>query len=121
MTRSITRPRVLIVILNWNGAETTIEALRHACDQAYELVQVLVIDNGSTDDSLDRLRAVVRPPCRLLPLRTNLGFAGGMNVGIREARRCRFDYVWLLNSDAYPFPECLPTLVRFTERNQAVA
>jgi GT2 family glycosyltransferase len=121
MTGRTKRARVLIVILNWNGARLTLEALQHAGRQDYAPHEVLVIDNGSTDDSLAQLREAVPPPGRLLTLPTNQGFSGGMNAGLREARRNRFDYAWLLNSDAFPPPECLLSLIRFMEAHSGVS
>jgi GT2 family glycosyltransferase len=114
------KARVLIVILNWNSPRLTLGAMQHACRQAYAPLDIVVIDNGSTDDSLVHLREAVQPPCRLMTLKTNQGFSGGMNVGLREAGRNRFDYAWLLNSDAFPPPECLPALIRFMEKHPAV-
>ncbi len=49
--------------------------------------------------------------CRLLELPTNLGFAAGMNFGIAAALRDGFDYVWVLNNDAFPAPDCLHHLL----------
>jgi GT2 family glycosyltransferase len=112
--------RALIVILNWNGADHTLEALKHACIQDYSAFETLVIDNGSSDNSPARLRCAMASGTRLLELRWNLGFAGGMNVGMREAEQGGFDYVWLLNNDAYPRPDCLGILVRFMQDNARV-
>jgi GT2 family glycosyltransferase len=104
-------PRVLIVVLNWNGAGATAECVRCVRRLDYPAADLLVIDNGSRDHSAAVLRDLLTPPERLLALRANRGFAGGMNVGLREARAGGYAYAWLLNNDAFPAPDCLTALV----------
>jgi glycosyltransferase involved in cell wall biosynthesis len=63
-----------------------------------------VIDNGSSRENLLVLRSGLPAECLLLTNARNLGFAGGMNVGIEYALRTGFEYVWLLNNDAGSTP-----------------
>ncbi|MCC6859823.1 MAG: glycosyltransferase [Bryobacterales bacterium] len=91
------RDAASVVIPNWNGRDllerylpSVIEAL--AGNPANEII---VVDNASTDGSVDLLRRHF-PQVRVLPLDRNLGFGGGSNTGVREARN---DIVVLLNSD----------------------
>lgn len=103
-------PLVTCIVLNWNGWQDTVECL-HAlkkCD--YPRLEIIVVDNGSTNDSVVRIR-VAHPDILLLETRKNLGFAGGNNVGIRYALRHGSDYVWLLNNDTKPLPDALSKLV----------
>jgi GT2 family glycosyltransferase len=69
------------------------------------------VDNGSTDDSLKQLRTACAGRSRIIALKKNLGFAGGMNCGLREALSGGYEFVWLLNNDAFAEPECLNHLV----------
>ena len=89
-------PELGILILNWNGAALLREFLpgviRNTDPQEAEVV---VIDNGSTDDSV-RLLQQEFPGVRLLALGENLGYAGGYNRALRELH---YPYVCLLNSD----------------------
>src|SRR5579871_2684828 len=78
------QPRVIIVVLNWNNAEDTLECLESLNSLAYENYQVLVLDNGSTDGSVERIRTGV-PEVEILERGTNLGFGGANNRGIRRA------------------------------------
>jgi GT2 family glycosyltransferase len=71
---------------------------------------LIVVDNGSTDDSVSRIRAAF-PGILLLESRNNIGFAGGNNIGIRQALADGADYVWLLNNDTKPDPHALAELV----------
>jgi len=72
---------------------------------------VIVVDNGSRNDSVERIRAAF-PQIPLIETGRNLGFAGGMNAGIRRALEQKVDFIWLLNNDTEPRPEALTALVR---------
>lgn len=84
-----------IVILNWNGAEHLRRFLPSVVTAAPDDVQVVVADNGSTDDSVSILTAEF-PTVRILLLDRNYGFAGGYN---RALTQLDADYFVLLNSD----------------------
>ena len=103
-------PRVACIVLNWNGWSDTIECLDALHQCTYLNVTVIVVDNGSTDDSVARIRAA-HPDFLLLESGTNLGFAGGNNIGIRHALAHGADYLWLLNNDTKPAPDALSALV----------
>ena len=104
------KPRVVCVLLNWNGSQDTIECLDalKGCD--YDNMTVIVVDNGSTDDSVVRIKSA-HPDIPLHEGSTNLGFAGGNNIGIRYALSQKADFLWLLNNDTKPAPNALSALV----------
>ena len=91
-------PQVTIIILNWNGKEDTLECLASVDHLDYPNYEVIVVDNGSTDDSVDTISKQY-PNITLLQTGANLGYAGGNNVGIRWALEHGADYVLLLNND----------------------
>src|SRR2546423_5428965 len=70
----------------------------------------MILDNGSTDESLARIR-IAHPDVLMLESGKNLGFAGGNNIGIRYALAHGADYVWLLNNDTTPAPDAVAALV----------
>jgi GT2 family glycosyltransferase len=115
------RPRIAVVILNWNGATNTLKCVEHVFAQTVPPRDVLVIDNGSTDDSVSRITSAVSTPCTVTSLPGNVGFAEGMNVGIRAAMDRGADYVWLLNNDAFAAPDCLERLATFMEERPTLA
>lgn len=103
-------PRVSCIVLNWNGWGHTIECLSALRECTYKRVTPIVVDNGSTDGSVSRIRAAF-PEILLLESGKNLGFAAGNNIGIRHALAKGADYVWLLNNDTKPDPDALCELV----------
>lgn len=117
---SITAPFVCIIVLNWNGWPDTFECVASLQQLDYPNCQVLVVDNGSTDDSVDCIRSAL-PGIHLLETHVNLGFAGGNNVGIRHALRGDADYVLLLNNDTVVASTMLWELVKMMEADQYLA
>lgn len=103
-------PQVTCIILNWNGWAHTIECLNALTECVYQRLNLIVVDNGSTDDSSSRIRAAF-PGVLVLESGRNLGFAGGNNIGIRHALAHGADYVWLLNNDTRPDPKALTELL----------
>lgn len=91
-------PHVAIIILNWNGINDTLECLKSVGQIRYDCFSIVVVDNGSGDDSCLQIRNNY-PEIKLIENKRNLGFAEGNNVGIRYALDHGADYVFLLNND----------------------
>ena len=91
--------KVAIVIVNWNGKENTFECLESVRSIDYPCVEVIVVDNGSTDNSADAIRERF-PEVVLLRAEKNLGTAGGRNIGARYALKSGADFVFFLDNDA---------------------
>jgi GT2 family glycosyltransferase len=87
---------VSVIILNWNGGVHVQSCLDSLTGQDYNNLEVIVVDNGSSDGSVEMIRARY-PGVQLIENHANLGFAAGNNVGIRAS--CG-DYVVILNNDA---------------------
>lgn len=111
--------RVTVVVLNWNRWRDTLACLASLQAQDYPNFNVLVVDNDSTDDSVERIRGAM-PDVELLQSGSNLGFGGGCNVGIKRALAEGADYVWLINSDSTADAHALSALVDVAEKNLAL-
>ena len=101
---------VYIVILNWNGWRDTIRCLDSLQQLDYASSQIIVVDNGSTDDSCFQIESA-HPKIKLLRSDSNLGFGGGCNIGIRYALAHGADFIWLLNNDTVVQSVTLSALV----------
>ncbi len=103
-------PRVLAVILDWNGADDTLACLESVERLDYPAFDVLVIDNGSRASVAPEVRRRF-PRCRTIELPTNLGYAGGNNVGLQAALDGGYAFVWVLNNDTIVDPAALRNAV----------
>lgn len=109
-------PKVFIIILNWNGLKDTLECLESVFKLDYPNFEVIVVDNGSTDNSVEVIRKAY-PQVILIENKENLGYAEGNNVGIRYALKHGADYVWLLNNDTVVDADSLTKLVMAAEKS----
>jgi len=118
--KSSALPRVGVLILNWNKPHDTIACLRSLQNTSYQNLDVVVIDNGSDDDSIQILRSAF-PKLNLIENGSNLGFAAGNNVGIRLLIERNVDYVMLLNDDTEIQDDLFERLVEIGESDEAIA
>ena len=92
---------VSVVLVNFRGAQDTLACIREllAVDWPADLLEIVVVDNASGDDSLEQLHTVDDPRVRIVESPENTGFAGGSNLGARSAKG---EIVAFLNNDARP-------------------
>ncbi|HLJ61981.1 MAG TPA: glycosyltransferase family 2 protein [bacterium] len=112
-------PLVYVVIVNWRGWRDTLACLASLGKLNYPRYKIVVVDNGSGDDSVARIRAA-HASVTLLETGCNLGFAGGNNVGIRHALSDGATYIWLLNNDTVVDPNALTAMVAVAEADAHV-
>src|SRR5829696_3281712 len=93
---------VIAVVLSWNGRDDTLACLRSLENEGAE---VIVVDNASSDGTADAIADV-----EVIRNERNLGYAGGMNVGIRAALERGADAVLLLNNDVEVEPGAVAAL-----------
>ncbi|HTS20169.1 MAG TPA: glycosyltransferase family 2 protein [Casimicrobiaceae bacterium] len=111
-------PWVWIIVLNWNGLADTLACLESLRRLRYEHHRVVVVDNGSTDGSVEALRGrAAELEIELIDAGRNLGYAGGNNVGIRRALDGGADFILVLNNDTVVDPGLLDELLAAAERN----
>jgi GT2 family glycosyltransferase len=101
-------PRVTVVIPNWNGERFLDLCLTSLRRQSFEDFETVLVDNGSTDASVDFTERNF-PEVRVIPLDDNRGFSAAVNAGIQTSEA---EYVALLNNDTEPDPGWLEALVR---------
>lgn len=113
-------PPVLVLLLSWNDVEGVLTALGALALQSYPAIEVLVIDNGSEDGTVEQVRAE-HPEVEILELGHNSGFTGGTNAGFREAARRGFPYVFAHNQDVVCPQGTISQLVQALEADPRAA
>lgn len=118
--KPMTCPQVAVIILNWNGSKLLREFLPGVvANTPSDKGCVIVADNGSTDDSLEVLKAEF-PTVEVLRFEQNYGFAGGYNKAI-EHYAAEYPYVVLFNSDATAKTDWLTPMLHFLDANSDYA
>lgn len=112
-------PVVSIVLLNWNDFYNTSECLQSLRECTYEPMHILVVDNGSFDDSVERICESF-PEVELIRSPRNLGFTGGVNLAIKHLWNRDISYILLLNNDTLVEKDFLFPLVEAMESNPDV-
>ena len=103
--------RVAVVVLSWNGRDDTLRCLSSLAQVEYARLDVVVVDNGSSDGSAEAVEAGF-PDAVVIRTGRNAGFSGGVNAGIAAALERGADAVLLLNNDMVVEPGFLAPLVR---------
>jgi GT2 family glycosyltransferase len=112
-------PSVLIVVVCFNRVADTLACLASLANLIYARYEVLVIDNASSDGTVEQVRARF-PEHVVLETGANLGYAGGNNLGLRRAIAQGYDYALLLNNDAEVAAGSLEALIAAAEGDPSV-
>ncbi len=113
------QPYVISVILNSNRREDTLSCIESLLNSTYSNHKVIVLDNRSTDGSIDAIR-IAFPSVQIIDLLSNMGYAGNNNVGIKAAIAQKADWIFILNEDTILHPECIKELVKFGESDEKI-
>lgn len=113
------KPKVTIVILNWNGYTDTIECLESLQNIDYPNYDIIIVDNRSSDGSADKISKKF-PDITLIRNNKNHGYAEGNNIGIKEALKDGPEYVLLLNNDIVVDRRFLSELVNIGESDPQI-
>jgi len=111
--------RTAIILLNWNSFEFTNDCLLSLRKTEGEGFDVIVVDNGSTDDSGAKLKETF-PEIILLQQDSNLGFAEGNNKGFEYALQHGYEYAMMLNNDVFVHPIFLQHLINHMDLHPTI-
>lgn len=111
------KPQLFIILLNYNGWKDTVEcvrSIRASCKKKYTIV---VVDNKSTNNSVEILQREIGDEIVLLKAQSNKGFSAGNNIGIKYALSNGAEYVLLLNNDTIVKNDFFDDLLEFAQNN----
>ena len=109
-------PKVAIIVLNYNGWDCLADCLQSLERLQYAAKDIIVIDNNSDDGSLDLVKKNFSQ-FMFVRNEANVGFATGMNIGMRLALERGAQWCWLFNNDAQADPHALSALIAAAEEN----
>lgn len=112
-------PKIFTIILNYNGNGHVIECLRSVIQSNYPNLEIVFVDNNSQDGSLEEAK-ITFPKINFIKNPKNIGFAAGVNIGIRFALEKMADYVFLLNPDAIIEKNTIRGLAGVYKKNQNI-
>lgn len=113
-------PLVISIVVNWNLKKDLGECIDSLYKIDYPAHKIIVVDNGSTDDSASFV-AMQYPDVALIALPQNLGYAAGLNAGILQALAQGAKYVFALNNDTVVDKHAVSKLVEVLESHREVA
>ena len=114
------KPKVAVVIVNWNKKDDVMRLLNSLKYVDYENCDIIVVDNASTDGSVEAIREQF-PEVELIINPENLGGTGGFNSGMRYAlQKAEYQYIWLLDNDAEVEESTLEELINVMERDERI-
>jgi GT2 family glycosyltransferase len=114
----IRSPLVSIIIVNYNGKKYLKECLTSLFNQTYKYFEIIVVDNKSSDDSVEFVRSSFGDSILVIQNDTNLGFAAGCNIGIKASKG---SLICLFNQDVVADKEWLSILVSVIQSSEDIA
>jgi GT2 family glycosyltransferase len=112
----IPQPLISVITINYNQSKVTLELLSSLKDITYPNIEIIVVDNASPNDNPDILKEQY-PEINLLKSDTNLGFAGGNNLGVRVAKG---EFLLFLNNDTEVEPGFLEPMIELFKQDSTI-
>jgi len=112
-------PKVFIITLNWNGKDDTLECLGSLRKLDYPNYEIVVVDNGSIDESVSAIRAQFSE-VTIIENRKNIGYAKGFNTGLQYAYERGADYFLILNNDTVVDQHAVSELVKAAQGHKQI-
>ena len=114
---------ICAVVVTYNRKKLLLRCLQALEQQSYLLDHIVIVNNASTDGTVDFLEKqgyLENPRVTLLDLSENQGGAGGFHAGIQFAYEQGYDYIWLMDDDGYPEINCLKELASYLSNNSYI-
>lgn len=113
-------PLVYIILVNYNGSKDTIQCVKSLENIDYKNYKIIIVDNCSTDNSVQVLKKQVNKKHMIVEAEENNGFSAGNNIGIDIALENEAEYVLLLNNDTIVKHDFLNKLIENIDDNTGI-
>ncbi|MFD3271570.1 glycosyltransferase family 2 protein [Paenibacillus dendritiformis] len=111
--------RVAVIICNWNKKDDVLRCIESVNKSTYKYLDIYVVDNASTDDSVEVIKSLTYP-LTLIQNERNLGGSGGFNAGLRTVFNKEYDYVMLLDNDVVLDTHAIQVLVETMDSDNSI-
>jgi GT2 family glycosyltransferase len=108
-------PKIIVIIVTYNGERWICKCL-DCLAKSQKSVEIIAIDNASTDNTVNLIHDK-SPKVSIIKQDINLGFGQANNIGIKKALERDADYLFLLNQDAYVYPDTIGNLLSIHEKH----
>ena len=112
-------PKVVAITLNWNGRDMTLKCIDSLIQIDYNNYEIVIVDNGSTDGSVQSIRQRF-PKILIVENERNLGYSEGFNIGINKAMNMGAEFLLILNNDTIIDPKALTELVNIAQSDDRI-
>lgn len=109
-----------IVICNYNKSHFVTQCIRSVLESKEHNFDIYVVDNASTDDSVEKIKSTFGNQVTLIENTENLGGSGGFNAGLRIVRDKGYDYFFCMDDDAQVDEAAIQVLYQYMEENPDV-
>ncbi len=109
--------KIAAIICNYNKSAYVTECIQSVLESAFQDFDIIVVDNASTDHSVEQIRKKYGSKVQLFVNKENLGGSGGFNTGIQFAISRGYEYVWCLDNDVLVDEHAIGELYGFLEQN----
>ena len=106
--------KITAVVVSYNRKELLVDCIKSILSQTRKPDQVVIINNASTDGTLDTLKSMgytTNPCIFIISMEKNIGGAGGFHEGIKYAYNNNADWIWCMDDDCIPYPDALELLL----------
>jgi GT2 family glycosyltransferase len=114
---------VVAVVVTFNRKKYLLECLEALKKQTYSLAEIVIVDNASTDGTSEFVQKsgiLNDPTCRYVRLNKNTGGAGGFNAGMALALETKASWLWVMDDDVAPEPNCLEQLLNYKKISECI-
>lgn len=112
-------PTVWAIILHWRLWHITLQCVQSLLESTWPALHILIVDNGSQDDSLEKLRLQLPDGVHMIALPENRYFAGGINAGLAWALCKKGDWFLVMNNDTWVAPHMVTQLIAAAQSHAA--
>lgn len=106
-----------VVICNYNKSQYVVKCIQSVLESNVDDYDVFVVDNASTDDSVEMIENIYSDKVTLIKNKENLGGSGGFNTGIRRVVDAGYKYLWCLDNDVLVDENALKYLIEFLDNH----